>query len=84
MKPLMLGTLSRVPAARLLQLGECRSPDAADGQSQTVVCSGSAQAGRADERNAERGGEARQGLATSTSNEPRLTVVGTGKPGHLW
>ncbi|PNF82806.1 hypothetical protein CXK93_21890 [Stutzerimonas decontaminans] len=42
----MLGTLSRVPAARLLQLGECRSPDAADGQSQTVVCSGSAQADR--------------------------------------
>lgn len=40
MKPLMLGTLSRVPAARLLQLGECRSPDAADGQSQTVVPDG--------------------------------------------
>lgn len=64
--------------------GLCAADLIFDGQSQTVVCSGSAQAGRADERNAERGGEARLGLATSTSNEPRLTVVGTGKPGHLW
>lgn len=68
---------------KVVNYGLCAAEISHGASTFTAVCSGESYAGRAEERSSERGSEA--GVApASQSSSSRLTVVNSGKPGHLW
>lgn len=68
---------------QVVNYGLCAAEISYHGITYTAICSGESYAGRAEERHAKRGGEA-GGAPASQSASSRLTVVNSGKPGHLW
>lgn len=83
-KTFTLKTLDlKLAGYQVVNFGLCAAEIRYRGKTFTAVCSGESYAGRAEERYAKRGGEA--GVApASQSSSSRLTVVESGKPGHLW
>lgn len=68
---------------KVVNYGLCAAEISHGASTFTAVCSGESYAGRAEERSSERGSEA--GVAPSSQPaSSRLTVVNSGKPGHLW
>lgn len=68
---------------QVVNYGLCAAEITYRGSTFTAVCSGEAYGGRADERSSERGGEAGVAPASQPASS-RLTVVNSGKPGHMW